>query len=1069
MRFGQVGQARAFGQGDGERLPGQAGEHADAGFDFVGRVAAAAQGFDDALVFAGRCRVAGTPAAPGTEVGVLEHIVQDHAEAGAGEARIEAVAGVRQRSRLVRFGRFVAAAGGRLGRGAGGIVAGVGVGQLGETVDPPVAGQRTGRLARWRNLALVLRRQPRQRRRRLRRVEDDAAGSARGQRGRIAHHRPQRRLGVVVERAGRQPQRIAGTGEPDIQQACILGTLRALPGLGGAAPAAAAGLQLPVQHAAVVLVHHHAAAGVRRLAADADEGQEHQRVFQALALVQGHHLHPPRVRFQAQLLRFVVGAGVGDGLLQPVDQAVQAQRASLRFLQLFGQLQVVGQAALAVEQAEQAGGVLRAQVADQRQRAALLQALAPAQRGGLPLAQCGAIGIQPSQPVRVLADQHRGQGRAQARVVAAVQQRLQQGMQFMRLGGGEQALPAGGHRRDADRRQRLADAGGLAVLAHQYGDVARLHGAAVDRGAAGAGIGQHGMDRGDAGRGGQLPRAAGAVRLRLAAGGFVRGRRLPQHQRRCGCAVAQVVGVGTMAARPHGMERDARVDERRVQLVVVAGGGRGLRVQRPDRAEHGRARAEVVRQRRRLLRGGACGQVGFHVAAAEAVDRLLGVADHEQGRIIAAGAEHAVEDLPLARIGVLELVDQGDGVLLAQLPGQCSGVRSFQRIGDAVDQVVEGLHPQLLLLRGQAAARIRADAMQQCGAARLLVVAHRRQRAGVVLHRGAQRRIGRAPGGGLGGARLQGLAVQLRQLGVRERLPRIAGGAPAAQGGEQVLDPFGLVAAAVQHLAVDRRQQRLAEAVGMDACRFQQRARGCLQHRRGIGQGGGRGRPQDRFAHQQRQVLRQRLVTRRPQRREVLDAVVVTAMRAPQVGGDRLAQHEVAGQQFRRMEALAAFQRMLAQHPRAEAVDGEHRCLVDAVGRGPQAAPHRVAGLAAGGQVRVDQGGGGCGFGIRGIAWRAGGDVGGQQQSPAHAGAQLLGGRFGEGHGEDALHRQRAFQHQPHHQGGQGEGLAGTGGGLDRAHAGQRQREVGVRAAHAVSSASQASARPLSAAGSTPA
>src|SRR5690606_30542131 len=102
---------------------------------------------------------------------------------------------------------------------------------------------------------------------------------------------------------------------------------------------------------------------------------------------QGDDLHPARVRLQAQLLRLVVGAGAGDRARQPVEQAVQAERGALRLLQVFGQLQVVGEAAFAVGQAEQAPRGLRAQFADQGQRTAALQAFAPAQRLELPALQ----------------------------------------------------------------------------------------------------------------------------------------------------------------------------------------------------------------------------------------------------------------------------------------------------------------------------------------------------------------------------------------------------------------------------------------------------------------------------------------------------------------------------------------------------------------------------------------------------------------------------------------------------------------------------------------------------------
>ena len=49
-------------------------------------------------------------------------------------------------------------------------------------------------------------------------------------------------------------------------------------------------------------------------------------------------------------------------------------------------------------------------------------------------------------------------------------------------------------------------------------------------------------------------------------------------------------------------------------------------------------------------------KVGEDVGSAERVDRLLRVADHEQGR--PAVCEHSAEDLVLNRIGVLEFVDQ---------------------------------------------------------------------------------------------------------------------------------------------------------------------------------------------------------------------------------------------------------------------------------------------------------------------------------------------------------------------------------------------------------------------------
>src|SRR3546814_4564090 len=89
-------------------------------------------------------------------------------------------------------------------------------------------------------------------------------------------------------------------------------------------------------------------------------------------------------------------------------------------------------------------------------------------------------------------------------------------MQVAGLGRGEQALLASGDRGDARHRQRVADARGLVVRAHQHGDVARLHGAALDAGIAVARIAEQAVDGGDAGLGCEFARAAGAPGLWLA-------------------------------------------------------------------------------------------------------------------------------------------------------------------------------------------------------------------------------------------------------------------------------------------------------------------------------------------------------------------------------------------------------------------------------------------------------------------------------------------------------------------------------------------------------------------------
>ena len=259
----------------------------------------------------------------------------------------------------------------------------------------------------------------------------------------------------------------------------------------------------------------------------------------------------------------------------------------------------------------------------------------------------------------------------------------------------------------------------------------------------------------------------------------------------------------------------------------------GLCVQRGNCTQHTGARTEVGRQRRCLVRGVARSEVGVDVAAAEAVDRLLGIADHEQRRRDAGRAEHAFEDAPLARVGVLELVHQRDRVLRAQPVDQGLGVRAVQRIGDAVDQIVIGLHALLPLEAGEAGSSVVAQCMQQLDAAGVLPFGHGGERVQVRRHGIADRRVRRGTLGGLVRLVDKRFASEVAKLRVLERRVGITRLAPGMQRVEQRGDPVGLVAATVQHLALDGRQQRGAEVVAVRAERIRQRGAGRAQARRG--------------------------------------------------------------------------------------------------------------------------------------------------------------------------------------------------------------------------------------------
>ena len=78
-------------------------------------------------------------------------------------------------------------------------------------------------------------------------------------------------------------------------------------------------------------------------------------------------------------------------------------------------------------------------------------------------------------------------------------------------------------------------------------------------------------------------------------------------------------------------------------------------------------------------------QVGVDVGAAEAIDRLLGVADGDQPLV----GEGRVEDVPLQPVGVLELVDEHQRVARRQLLGESRSAHRFgQRPGQVADEPV---------------------------------------------------------------------------------------------------------------------------------------------------------------------------------------------------------------------------------------------------------------------------------------------------------------------------------------------------------------------------------------------
>src|SRR3546814_7225217 len=87
------------------------------------------------------------------------------------------------------------------------------------------------------------------------------------------------------------------------------------------------------------------------------------------------------------------------------------------------------------------------------------------------------------------------------------------------------------------------------------------------------------------------------------------------------------------------------------------------------------------------------------------------------------------------------------------------------------------------------------------------------------------------------------------------------------------------------------------------------------------------------------------------------------------LGGQFLAQVAIVRQQFRRVEALPALQRVLAQHPGTESVDGEDGGEIDFHRRLPQPPAQRVVAFATALTLSTQDGAGQSDFRVFFIAF----------------------------------------------------------------------------------------------------
>ncbi len=852
---------------------------------------------------------------------------------------------------------------------------------------------------------------------------------------------------------GRQAQGagVAGAGQRHIEQAHVLGQ----PLVVGLVLDAVVRLQGHIE-VVVFVVAQRRLVLVRRAEA-ADKGQVHQRVFQALGLVDGDHLDPVVVAFQAQDALLAAGALLFHGALHRVfqiaDQRLLAVQAGGGLLQQLGQVQQVGQGALAVQALAEPGGhlELHQQAAQHWQHAlgAPLVAVAVELLHGLFPAH---LVLVERVQLRVGQVEHRaGQGAAHPAVGfrrrAGVQN--QQQVEGFRLG--EHGILIGQiNAAHLAFHQRVAHRLGLNAVAHQDGDVVGVQrGEAVAVAEAGDALFRAVEQVGD------VVGAAGRLLFAIGAGAhrFVPVLH-PQGDAGLGRTVHQQLFLAPLGF--HRLEGDGVVHHEDIAERLLTVGE-----QMVHRLHHGLGGAEVLVQGVVVAFGGAARfQIGEDVGAPEGVDRLLGVADHKPAGALVSQVRLAApvqrrENPVLGGVGVLEFVDQRHRELGADHLGEPLAVVAVQGIVQAAEHVVEAdggglaahlVHP-LMNPGGGVGEQIRA---RQAGVGAPF---HDRVQG---LAESEVRSVGLARLG-----ELHAVVGKLRQRLVALVVQSLAVGV-TLQGLQHARQAVSAVAVAVEPFVVARGAhpfQKVRQFGG------QLLPRPLLRVRLRAGE-------REPVAHALRQHVRVRFAQAQQRAAGGQQGVRVAQVVALQgIGGaDReIGDHGapviaggllllVAGVllQFQ-AEQAAGIEGVLLEHAVAEAVDGVDGGFVHPLRGGLQTLG--AAGALLGFAVIVEQLGEHrvAGFGVR-----VGEQAGGFGEAVADTLAQFLGGRFGEGHHQDFRRQQRPVegvvvvpvvavaQHQAQVEGGQGKGLAGAGAGLDQPGAvqreGDRQRSFSVHA-----------------------
>ena len=200
------------------------------------------------------------------------------------------------------------------------------------------------------------------------------------------------------------------------------------------------------------------------------KGDEYHRILQTLAGMHRDNPHAVVVTFQTQQSRFFCLHGILAHRRKPVQRGRNIRLTGSTGSDTFGQVQEVGQAALAVSEARQARQhfALAHQFTKHPHESVLPPTLMPTMKAcepGIPLPR---IRFKPEQLRDIQAHQIRHQGAAQHGLAPRLGNRLKKALKLHRLKSVEDAFVALAHARNPGSTQRILHGDALNVIAHEH-------------------------------------------------------------------------------------------------------------------------------------------------------------------------------------------------------------------------------------------------------------------------------------------------------------------------------------------------------------------------------------------------------------------------------------------------------------------------------------------------------------------------------------------------------------------------------------------------------------------------